>query len=515
MKHSYLQPIIYSLLIIIGILIGVFTGPNSQPNNKYKNQKINNILNLIQDHYVDTINIEEFNDKAINALLTELDPHSTYISAKKFKDVEEEMQGSFSGIGVQFNIIKDSIVVVAPISGGPSEKLGIKSGDRIIEVDGEDVASVNIKNEGVIKRLRGEKGSSVQVKILRRGSKDLLDFTIIRDDIPLYSVDVSTLLNNNIGYIKVNRFSATTFEEFNTGINELLNDGMKSLILDLRGNPGGYLGMAISMSDEFLDQDNIIVYTQGRNRERENFYATKKGSLQDIDIIILIDEGSASASEIVAGAIQDNDRGLIIGRRSFGKGLVQEQIELNDGDAIRLTTQRYYTPSGRCIQKEYGKSEKEYYTEQYLRTDTVPNDSLLFTTKKGRLVYGGGGITPDIKINRDTSVNYSQINLMISKGWINEFCLNHSLQFQKINSEEAQELFISNDKNQEEIYSAFLNFIKEKDKKLNVLLGEKELVYLKNLLKATIAKNIWDAKAYYKILSEEDEFIQEAINKLN
>ena len=511
MKRTHLEPIVYSLLIIIGILIGSYTNkPTSERNTN--NQKINGVLDLIRYHYVDTIKTREFNDKVINAILDELDPHSDYINPERFKGVEQDMQGSFSGIGVQFNIIEDTIVVVAAISGGPSEKLGIQSGDRIIEVERENVASISIKNEGVIERLRGEKGTIVRIKILRKGNSQLLDFAIVRDDIPLYSVDASIMLSPNTGYIKVNRFAATTFDEFMTGINKLLTSGMQELILDLRGNPGGYLTVAISICDEILGEDNLIVYTKGRNRARENIYATNNGVLQNTEIIVLIDEGSASASEIVAGAVQDNDRGLVIGRRSFGKGLVQEQIELNDGSVIRLTTQRYYTPSGRCIQRNYGENDKEYYTEPYLTKKLNIKDTLIFTTKKGRTVYGGGGISPDIMIERDSALNYLQINLMISKGWVNEFCLNHSFILKNKKNQNSKQLFISSD-NQDEIYSSFLDFLQQKGEALEIAIGEVELKYLKTLLKATIARNLWDSETYYKILIKEDSFIKKAISK--
>ena len=511
MKNKHLEPILYSLLIIVGVLIGSYINKPTLETNT-KNHKINSVLDLIRYHYVDTINTSIFNTKVINAILDELDPHSDYINPEKFKGIEQDMQGSFSGIGVQFNIINDTIVVVAAISGGPSEKLGIQSGDKIIEVENENVANISIKNDGVIKRLRGKKGTVVKIKILRKGSADLLDFAIVRDDIPLYSVDASIMVSDNIGYIKVNRFSATTFDEFMTGTNKLLARGMQKLILDLRGNPGGYLTVALSICDEILDEDNLIVYTKGRNRQRENIYATKHGILQNTEIIVLIDEGSASASEIVSGAIQDNDRGLIIGRRSFGKGLVQEQIELNDGSVLRLTTQRYYTPSGRCIQRKYGKNDKEYYTEPYLTKEENIQDTLIFTTKKGRTVYGGGGISPDLIIKRDSALNYLQINLMISKGWVNEFCLDYSFVLNNNKTQNSKQLFISS-QNQDEIYTSFLDFIKKRDEALKITIGEVELEYFKNFLKATIARNLWDSETYYKILIKEDSFIKKAITK--
>ena len=444
-----LQPLIYALLICSGILIGNI---GNNPNTTNEEGKINAILNLIDNHYVDTLNTSDFEDKTINAILNELDPHSAYIPVKKYQAVEEDMQGSFSGIGVQFNIIDDSIVVVSAISGGPSEKLGIQSGDRIISVEKEDVASTGIKNEGVIKLLRGEKGSIVNINIKRRGQLDLMPFAITRDDIPLYSVDAGIMLKEQIGYVKINRFAATTYEEMMEKVNFLQQAGMQKLILDLRGNPGGYLHIANQMCDEFLKDGELIVFTEGRNRPKEETFATKNGQLENIKVIVLIDEGSASASEIVSGALQDNDRGKIIGRRSFGKGLVQEQIPLKDGSVIRLTTQRYYTPSGRCIQKDYGENEKDYYLEQYTRKDTTSQpDSLTYTTKNGRTVYGGGGITPDIIIKRDSAVNYLQINRMISKGWLNEFCLKQSEQLKKKNIQSHTEidkaLFTRNTKN--------------------------------------------------------------------
>ncbi len=504
------QPIIYSLLIIVGILLG--SKLNSPKSLNYStNHKVNTILDLINRHYVDSINYENFNDTIINSILESLDPHSTYISSEKIKSISEDMQGSFSGIGVQFNIIDDTIVVIAAISGGPSEKLGIISGDRIIKVNNEDVAGIRIKNEGVFERLRGEKNSSVNVTILRRGEKNNLTYKIIRDDIPLYSIDCAIMLTQEIGYIKINRFSATTFNEFHKNIKNLLEKNMKNIIIDLRGNPGGYLGMAIKICDELLESNNLIVYTEGRNREREDVYSGINGILKNNKVVVLIDEGSASASEIVAGAIQDNDRGLIIGRRSFGKGLVQEQIQLADGSAIRLTTQRYYTPSGRCIQKTYGKSNKEYYLEPYLRNDDdEKKDSLVFTTKEGRSVYGKGGISPDIIIKKDTTLNYSKINFMLSKGWINEFCIKQSILIQKTQSNN-QLIYINNT---DKIYNLFLDFIYNKNPEMKVNLGSIEKTYLKTLLKATISRSVLGLETYYKIISSEDDFIKTAIKEL-
>ncbi|MBT4881151.1 MAG: S41 family peptidase [Flavobacteriales bacterium] len=500
-----LQPLIYALLISSGILIGSIGNNNPVAN---EGGKINAILNLIDNHYVDTLNTADFEDKTINAILNELDPHSAYIPVKDYQNVEEDMQGSFSGIGVQFNIIDDSIVVVSAISGGPSEKLGIQSGDRIISVEKEDVASTGIKNEGVIKLLRGEKGTTVNIIIKRRGQQELMPFAIVRDDIPLYSVDVGIMLQDQIGYIKINRFAATTYTEMMEKVSSLQQKGMQKLILDFRGNPGGYLHIANQICDEFLKEGELIVFTEGRNRSKEETFATRNGQLEKMKVIALIDEGSASASEIVSGALQDNDRGLVIGRRSFGKGLVQEQIPMQDGSVIRLTTQRYYTPSGRCIQKDYGENEKYYYLEQYTRKVTTSQpDSLTYTTKNGRTVYGGGGITPDIIIKRDSAVNYLQINRMISKGWLNEFCLKQSEQLKKKNIKSHTEI------DKAIIYSQYQAFVITKDSDFKLKLGNTELKYFSNLLKATTCRNIWDNDVYFSILSAEDEYIQRAISE--
>ncbi len=501
MKNT--QPLVYAILIIIGMYIGSVNN-GSQISTE---SKINNILQIVNEHYVDSINYNTFENDVINSVLSELDPHSSYISIKDVKSTEENMQGSFSGIGVEFNIIKDSIVVISPISGGPSEKLGIQSGDRIISVEKENVASIGITNEGVIKRLRGEKGSTVNILIKRRGQDESIPFAIVRDKIPLYSVDAGIMLTNDISYIKINRFAATTYNEMMNKVNTLKRQGMQNLILDLRGNPGGYLHIANQICDEFLKAGELIVFTEGKNRSKQETFATQNGSLEDVKVIVLINEGSASASEIVSGALQDNDRGLIIGRRSFGKGLVQEAIELNDGSVMRLTTQRYYTPSGRCIQKDYGKNTKDYYLEQYTRGDTSYRpESLKYTTKKGRNVYGGGGITPDIIIKQDSNLNYLQINTMLSKGWIHEFCFEKSERLKKEALNSYKQIKIAN------IYTQFRQYLKEKDNKFELKLGETELKYFKNLLLATISRNLWDNETYYKILRQDDEYIERAIN---
>ena len=492
MKKNLLEILKYTSFIILGVLISDLFSSDQ------KKSKIESILKIIEKNYVDSINLNSLYNNSINDIILNLDPHSSYIDAEKFNTVKEDMQGSFSGIGVQFSIINDTIVVVAPIAGGPSEKLGILSGDRIVYVEKELVANVKIRNEDVINKLRGKKGSSVNIDIHRKGYNKLISYNIIRDDIPLKSVDASIMLDNSIGYIKLNRFAATTYEEFSLGVKNLLKSGMKKLILDLRNNPGGYLGVAINICDDFLNANQLIVYTQGNKRAKDEIYSTKNGALTNTDLIILIDEGSASASEIIAGAVQDNDRGIIIGRRSFGKGLVQEQIKLNDNSVLRITTQRYYTPSGRCIQKPYKKNN---LVEEVF-------DSTVYKTKSGREVYASGGINPDIIIEVDSNLNYLKLNELISLGLINEFCLDESIKFREINISKEDFLNI----NENKFYSNFLLFLgmKNKTNYINAI-GEKEKQFLRNFLISKIAQNIWGDEMYYFLQAKNDEFIKTAI----
>ena len=424
------------------------------------------------------------------------------------------MQGGFSGIGIEFNIIDDTIVVVSPINGGPSQKLGVQSGDRIVVVDSINVASIGIENSGVVKKLRGKKGTTVSVLIKRRGVSELIKFNIVRNTIPLNSVDVAMMLNSDVGLIKINRFSAKTTNEFNKAAYKLLEDGMKKLIIDLRDNPGGYLSAAVNICDNILEEGELIVFTKGRMREKSEIFSNKTTELENTKIIVLINEGSASASEIIAGAIQDNDRGLIIGRRSFGKGLVQEEIKLNDGSAIRLTTQRYYTPSGRSIQKEYGKSNEEYFLEQFTRNDTSYTDSIIYKTKKGRLVYGGGGITPDITITRDTNLNFILINQLIIKGWIRDFSMQYSDKNRNslFNIKDSEEYLI---RMEEIIYVRFKNFINAMDKNVLREANKDDESYIKRLIISNIARNIWGNEDYYRIRLKDDKYMIGALTNFN
>ncbi len=509
MQNKY-NPIIFACLIAVGIFIGQKLSNKDQVR---INDKINSIIQLINSHYVDTLN-NNFEEDIINSIIKDLDPHTSYISKKSYKAVEESMQGGFSGIGIEFNIIDDTIVVVSPINGGPSQKLGIQSGDRIVMVDSINVASIGIENNGVVKKLRGKKGTTVSVLIKRRSVPKLIKFNIVRNTIPLNSVDVSMMLNSDVGLIKINRFSAKTTNEFNKAAYKLLEDGMKKLIIDLRDNPGGYLSAAVNICDNILEEGELIVFTKGRMREKSEIFSNKTTELENTKIIVLINEGSASASEIIAGAIQDNDRGLIIGRRSFGKGLVQEEIKLNDGSAIRLTTQRYYTPSGRSIQKEYGKSNEEYFLEQFTRNDTSYSDSIIYKTKKGRSVYGGGGIRPDITIPRDTNLNFLLINKLIINGWIRDFSMQYSDKNRNslFNIKDSEEYLI---RMEEIIYVRFKNFINAKDTNLLNRAKKDDENYIKRLIISNIARNIWGNEDYYRVRLKDDKIMIRALSNLN
>lgn len=521
-------PIVLALVLMGGIYVGINVGnKNTVPStfltinsNKGKN-KLTQILNYIEAEYVDTVNIEELTDEAIIELLKGLDPHSGYIPAKDLQAVNEPLEGNFEGIGVEFNILQDTIVVVSPISGGPSDILGIKPGDRIVKIEGELVAGTGITNKDVVDKLRGQKGTKVNVEIFRRGEKELLPFTITRDKIPINSVEVAYMLTNEIGYLKISRFAATTYDEYMDAFRKLENQGMEKMVLDLRGNPGGYLRAASDLADEFLEKGKLIVYTEGKAHPKKMHSATARGSFEKEDLIVLIDEGSASASEIIAGAVQDNDRGVVIGRRSFGKGLVQEQAELDDGSALRLTIARYYTPTGRCIQKPYTNDLDEYYHEYYDRyesgelyeKDSVKLvDSLKYTTPGGKVVYGGGGIMPDFFIPADTSFISAYLNKVGRGNLINQFAFdyadNNRDKLKAYGSfEKFDELFALQGK----VFDEFVRYAKENGVEKSETGIKTSGDYLRRVLKASIARHVWGDAGYYPVIQKEDKAILKAV----
>jgi carboxyl-terminal processing protease len=494
-------------------------------------QKLVRATNTIQQLYVDPVKESDLVDNAIKGMLEKLDPHSIYIPKDEVKKMNEPLDGSFDGIGVQFQMMEDTLLVIQTISGGPSERVGIMAGDRIVAVNDTAIAGVNMQNTDIMKRLRGPKGTEVNVKVLRRGVKDLIGFKIIRDKIPIHSLDAAYMVSPGIGYIKLNRFSATTMEEYREAFRKLKKNGMKSLILDLQGNGGGYLTAAVELADEFLDNGKLIVYTEGKIQPRRISEATATGDFEKGNLVILIDETSASASEIVSGAIQDWDRGLLVGRRSFGKGLVQQPIPLPDESQIRLTIARYFTPTGRSIQRPYNEGIQQYkrdlierynHGELHHADSIVFPDSLKFSTKiLNRTVYGGGGIMPDIFIPIDTSTFTDYHRDLVAKGVINKFILNYTEKNRKELDKKypvKKENSFDNFKTNFLITDDMLTEIVENGKQENIEYNDEEFLKSKDLikmqLKALIARDHWDINEYYQIMNNANDSYLKAVEIL-
>ena len=489
--------------------------------------KFGRLMQLVEDNYVDTINIDKLTEEAIVSVLSQLDPHSVYISKEEVEKMNEPLKGSFEGIGISFNIFKDTLMVVSTIPGGPSEKVGLRAGDRIMQVDEKKIAGTGIQNSDVFDMLRGDKGTIVNLKVLRKNSEGLLDFRIIRDKIPIYSLDASYMLDDKTGYIKINRFSATTTDEFSAAIKKLKQKpGLENLVLDLRGNGGGYLNAAIELADHFLGAFKMVVYTEGVNSKRKDYKASALGEFEQGQLVVLIDEGSASASEIVAGAVQDWDRGVIVGRRSFGKGLVQQPYFLNDGSMVRLTTAHYYTPSGRGIQKAYSEGVEEYrkdYLKRFEAGELFSRDSIHFnkeltfeTLKNKRVVYGGGGIMPDVFVPVDTSANYGYFNQLVRQNIINSFALEQMDRHRNVYEKKYPSLdaFRKNfEVSDEMVEQVMAEAEKEKIEK-----EEKSVEFtrpiIKRQVKALIARDLFGQDAFYQIINEDEKAIQEALKVL-
>ncbi len=529
-KRPYIYlPILFSLVLILGIIIGAKLLPVSSFSNvfnlNYSNtNKLNDIINFIEQEYVDSVSKNKLVEDAITGMLQSLDPHSDYIPASEFAEANDPLVGNFDGIGVQFKVIKDTIIVIAVIHGGPSEKQGLAPGDRIVKINAKNVAGIKIKDQEVMKQLKGKKGTEVTVSIYRKGKPQLIDFTITRGEIPTYSVDIAYMVTNLIGYIKLEKFSGTTVEEFTTALKTLKEKGMKKLIFDLRGNGGGYLDAAISICDQFLSADKLILYTEGFHRKRKTYYSTGEGLFENGALVILIDEMSASASEIVSGAMQDNDRATIIGRRSFGKGLVQEQSKLVDGSAIRLTVARYHTATGRCIQKPYTSSVAEYYMEFYQRlleegmvSDSInEGDTVKFTTPKGKIVYGGGGIMPDIYVSSKSEEYSAYFKKLNDKNLIYLFAFEYADKNRKqLNAYKNANNYISSFVITPQIFNDFTNYCEKSGVKKSDADIVKSGDLIKTYIKAFIGRNIFNDEAFYPVLLPKDKVFKKALEVIS
>jgi len=471
------------------------------------------LLQLIEENYVDSVNIEDLKSKAYQSFLAELDPHSAYLPPVDNSALEEEIAGEFEGIGVQFEIVRDTVMVDAALQGGPSEKLGIIAGDRIVEVDGKNIAGVGITNQDVVKKLRGQAGTTVRVGIKRPGSSEILYFKIKRDKIPLNTVDAAYMFDAKTGFIKLSRFSETSSTEIKQAILDLEKKGMTRLILDLRGNPGGLLGAAIEISDEFLSNDELIVYTEGLKREREDYFSTDQGNFERQPLCILVNKFSASASEIVAGAVQDHDRGWIVGERTFGKGLVQEPMPLSNGAALTLTVARYFTPAGRCIQRSYEHGTEAYYAENSL--DKIKGDTTPYFTDAGRIVFGGGGILPDILV-KDESESSTLLLDLYASGNIQEIIFNLTQQFRtpwKNRYPTALDWIARKKEWENQIKTEWARALSPEQRSAWNANPDAQPYVIKQV-EELLARNLWGMVGYYQVANQSDTWIKASLKVL-
>ena len=514
-KNKIYIPLFLAISVALGIFIGsTLNYPKKNTvmlfNRNPQEEKIKKLIDYIQYDYVDKIDTDSLLDGTIRQILGKLDPHSVYIPASDHDDIAERMNGEFVGIGVSFRMHQDSITVIKVIPGGPSERAGLKAGDRILMAESDTLFGRQLRNDYVIRTLKGKPNTRVNIKVYRKSENELLDFSIKRGKVPIKSVDAAYMINDSLGYIKVNRFAATTYKEFKKDLDRLIDQKMKSLVLDLRGNQGGYLGVATQMVDEFLEDDKLIVFTKNKGGRVDKSYATKKGDFEQGKVYVLIDENSASASEIVAGALQDNDKGIIVGRRSFGKGLVQQEMELGDGSAVRLTVSRYYTPTGRSIQKPYDGADKDQYYnddfhERYLsgelqsRDSIKVADSLKFTTPKGKIVYGGGGIVPDEFVSIDTTAYFGTFHFRAMNDFVFDYVDNHRKELEQMTFED----FIKDFDKEEHIFNQYLEVIKTQ---YNDEVADKS--YIKHYIKSLFAQFLFDDNAFNRVLNQNDRMLQ-------
>lgn len=484
-----------------------------------KKDKLNRLIDYIEYEYVDDVNTDSIVDVTVNGILDNLDPHSTYIPKGEMERVSENMKGDFVGIGVSFYTYKDTVTVIRPVEGGPSEKAGIKGGDRIIVADGDSIFGRQWSNDDIIQKLKGEKNSKVHLTVYRKGEDRLLDFDIKRTVIPIKSVDASYMLTSRLGYIKINRFAESTYREFKSALDQLQDYGATQLVLDLRDNPGGFLGIAEQIVDEFLEDDKLILFTKNKAGKIERSYATRNGDFEEGEVYILINENSASASEIVAGALQDNDKGTIIGRRSYGKGLVQREMALGDGSAVRLTVSRYYTPTGRSIQRPYHNGHnEEYYNDYYKRLrngelveeeNIEVADSLKFVTPKGKIVYGGGGIIPDIFVPLDSSVHNETLTYIKRRGYVSNFVFEELDRDRSVYGDVDKEDFIQNFEVSDDIVVKFQEYLNKRERVKMTFVAYHDAI--KRMIKADLADQLYGGNTYERIINASDDMILEVV----
>lgn len=523
-QKKYL-PLILGVAIAAGVFIGSKLDFNDTPDRIFaknsKKDKLNRLIDYIDYEYVDKVNTDSIVDVTVNEILENLDPHSVYIPVDEYENNADDMRGNFVGIGISFYVYKDTIAVIRTISGGPAAKVGIKAGDRILSANGKILFGDTIERDSITKYLKGEINSKVNLKIFRKGENKLLDFKVKRKRVPLVSVDASYKLTDELGYIKINRFSETTYNEFKEALDDLIDKGITKLVLDLRNNPGGYISTAEKIVDEFLEKDKLILITKNKRGKINKTFATRRGVFEDGKVYVLINENSASASEIIAGALQDNDKGVIVGRRSFGKGLVQREMSLGDGSAIRLTIARYYTPTGRSIQRPYGNGNEAYYSDyekRYTNGEMISSDSikvvdsLRFVTPKGKIVYGGGGIIPDVFIAKDTSVENETLEYITRSGFISYFIFEYLEKNRSLFEEISLQNFIDNYFVDEILSKEFMDYSRFNNSEINF---DKYSEQLKKVLKASIAQQLFGSNAYESILNKDDVMLKKVIELEN
>jgi carboxyl-terminal processing protease len=521
-KNKYI-PLIIGVAIAAGVVIGGKLNFTDTSDNLFttnsKKDKLNRLIDYIDYEYVDEVNTDSIVDVTVNGILDNLDPHSTYIPKEDLQRITENMKGDFVGIGINYYPYKDTIAVVKPTEGGPSERAGIMSGDRILLADGDTIYGRNITNDFVSKKLKGDKRSKVKLTVYRKSEDKILEFKLRREDIPIKSVVASYMLTDELGFIKMNRFAESSFEEFKDALEELQDQGATKLALDLRDNPGGFLGIAEQIADEFLEDDKLILFTRDKKGMEERTFATSRGDFEEGEIYILINENSASASEVIAGALQDNDKGVIIGRRSYGKGLVQREMALGDGSAVRLTVSRYYTPTGRSIQRPYTNGDNYSYYNDYskrLRTGELADessievdDSLKFTTPKGKIVYGGGGIIPDVFVPVDRSFDNETINYLRRRGHFGYFVFEELDKDRNAYANVSKYDFINNFEVSDDIVVRFQEYVNRLEGTNITFVAYNDEI--RRLIKATLARQLFDDNAFEEIINKEDIMVQEII----